>query len=90
MTSTVVARIAEQAIWAEFMETKTSAFPQRDDEDTGIPAFIFAMLVPADVVALIFVDLHREVVNFFARQGGQLSLKGDYFCRSIFERNHAD
>ena len=90
MTPATVAGIAEKAIWAKLTDTKASALPQGNNVDARIAALIFAMLVPADVIPLIFVELQREVVNFFARQLAQFVLERNDFLRSLRERNHAD
>jgi hypothetical protein len=68
MAPAAVAVVAEQAFRTEFVDAKTSTFPKGNDKDTSIPTFIFAMLVPPDVVAFIFVGLQGEIVNVFACQ----------------------
>jgi hypothetical protein len=90
MAPALVASVAEKALWTQLVDAKTAALPQRDDEDAGIAAFILAVLVPADVIPLILISLQREIVNLLPGQSAQLSLKGNYFWRSILERNHAD
>ena len=90
MAPALVAGVAEKALRTQLIDAKTAALPQRDDEDAGIAAFILAVLVPADVIPLILISLQREVVNLLPGQVAQLSLKGNYFWRSILERDHAD
>ena len=83
MAPTLVAGIAEKTLWTELIDTKTSALTQRNDEDTGIAAFILAVLVPANVVPLILISLQREIVNFLPGQFAQLSLQRKYFGRGL-------
>ena len=90
MAPATVAVVAEKAIWAKFTDTKTSALAQRNDVHTGVPAFVFAMLVPAYVIPLVLVDLQRKIINFFTGQVSQFSLKRNYFWRGLRERNHSD
>jgi len=90
MAPALVAGIAEQALRTQLIDAETAALPERDDEDPGIAAFILAVLVPADVIPLILISLQREIVNLLPGQGAQLSLKGNYLWRSIFERDHSD
>jgi hypothetical protein len=74
--ATLVAGIAKQTIRAQLIDSKASALSERNDEDSGIPAFIFAMLMPADVISFIFIGLQREVVDFCPCQGAELTLQG--------------
>ena len=90
MAPALVAGIAEKALRTQLIDAKTAALPERDDENAGIAAFILAVLVPANVIPLILISLQREVVNLLPGQVAQLSLKGNYFWRSILERDHAD
>ena len=88
MAPALVAGIAEKALRTQLIDAKTAALPERDDENAGIAAFILAVLVPANVIPLILISLQREIVNLLPGQSAQLSLKGNYFLWSLFERNH--
>jgi hypothetical protein len=57
MAPTSVAGIAKKARRAQSINRKRSPLSQRNDEYTGIAAFILAVLVEADVVPLILIRL---------------------------------
>jgi hypothetical protein len=64
----LIARVAEKAIRTQLIDAKTSRLSKRDDEHSGIAAFVFAVLVPANVVPLILICLQREIVDLFSSQ----------------------
>ena len=83
MAPALVAGIAKQALRAKLIDSKASTLSQRNDEHSGITAFVLAVLVEADVVQLILIRLQRKIVNLFPSQVAELVLERQDFRRGL-------
>jgi hypothetical protein len=69
MAPALVAGVAKQAIRTQLIDAKTPALAQRNDEDSGIAAFVLTVLVESNVVPFILVRLQRKIVNLLSGKG---------------------
>src|SRR5579864_6769436 len=64
----LVAVVTNAAFIAQIAKAERADLSERNDEHPRIAAFIFAVLVPVNVVLFILVTDERKVVHRFARQ----------------------
>lgn len=57
MAPAAITVVTQKAFGAELIYSKTSAFPQRNDENSRIPTFVLAVLMEVNVIPLILICL---------------------------------
>jgi hypothetical protein len=61
--ATCVARVANSMFLADAPYTKSPGLAHRNNVDRGISASVFVVLMPVDMVVLIFVGNERQIVD---------------------------
>src|SRR5258706_14458773 len=88
VTQLLVAAVTNSAFIAKLANAEGAGFAERNNEHTGIAAFIFAVLVPAYVILFVFVADEREVIHRLTHEPAQFLGQGFNFSRCFVKRRH--